>query len=220
MKKYFRFHAGSLDASMKTQVEVENLEDIVKVINNTSCFPHGYLKFIHIDDVPIKDERIASYGWGDTEYKVLADFDGHERQCIGFTNFRIPSLAEQIGKAALELFEAERKEKESIKISQRLAFMNAQGGVLLDENGEIVYEDNMRLKCIAESSVFIPTKDGEKEKIVFFEEGKKYDVHKDIIASNCLDEDIYYAYDENEKEIPCLLNEYAMELLFGLPRRH
>ena len=97
MKKYFRFHAGSLDASMKTQVEVENIRDIEKVIYENPCFPKEKCLFLYIDEEPIKDERIAAYGWGDTEYKVLLTMDdGRGRQCIGFTNFRKSSFVDRL----------------------------------------------------------------------------------------------------------------------------
>lgn len=120
MKKYFRFHAGSLDASMKTQVEVKDLNDLKRVVNENGPVP-DYYKNIRISNVEITDTRLVPYGWGDKEYRVIADFKiGIEKyydQCIGYANFWESALVNHLayfasqGGEVLEEVEEFRKEK-------------------------------------------------------------------------------------------------------------
>lgn len=121
MKKYFRFHAGSLDASMKTQVEVKDLNDLKRVVNENSPLPN-YYKNIRISNVEITDTRLVTYGWGDKEYKVIADFKiGIEKyydQCIGYANFWESELVNRLayfssqGGEVLEAVEEMRKDRD------------------------------------------------------------------------------------------------------------
>ena len=84
-RRYFRKHRGLFVDSMETMVEVKSVEDIKGILGKD--FPAGYLRNIHIDCKGILEERCVPYGWGDTTYYVLADFDGYTSQCIGFANF-------------------------------------------------------------------------------------------------------------------------------------
>ena len=83
MKKYFRFHRGGYMESMETMVEVNNIEDVRKLVEDVG---EGYFKNIHIGD-GFEDARCIPYGWGSICYYVLADFDGYTNQCIGYVNF-------------------------------------------------------------------------------------------------------------------------------------
>jgi len=82
-KKYFRFNRGLFTDSMNTRVEVQGLSDIISIVNSNERY-----KNIHIDTNGLKDTRCLDYdSWGDTTYKVLADFDNYKNQCIGMCNF-------------------------------------------------------------------------------------------------------------------------------------
>ena len=85
-KKYFRYHRGGFEESMKTMVEVNGLDDIRRIVEDDALIK-GYYKNIRIGD-GLVDHRCAPYGWGDTSYYVLADFGGYTGQCIGMANFR------------------------------------------------------------------------------------------------------------------------------------
>jgi hypothetical protein len=85
-KKYFRYHRGGFDESMKTMVEVNGLDDIRRIVEDDALIK-GYYKNIRIGD-GLVDHRCAPYGWGDTSYYVLADFGGYTGQCIGMANFK------------------------------------------------------------------------------------------------------------------------------------
>lgn len=121
MKKYFRFHAGSLDASMKTQVEVKDLKGLKRVVNENGPLP-DYYKNIRIRNAEITDQRLVPYGWGDKEYRVIADFKiGIEKyygQCIGYTNFWESELVNRLayfssqGGEVLEAVEEMRKDRD------------------------------------------------------------------------------------------------------------
>lgn len=80
MIKLFRKHRGSLVESLKTIVEVNNLEDIKKHIDAS------YLKNMQIKNKSIEDDRLPNI-WGNIEYMVVADFDDYKEQCVGFCNF-------------------------------------------------------------------------------------------------------------------------------------
>ena len=86
-KKFFRHHRGGFEDSMRTMVEVGGLDDIRRIVTETSIFKDFY-KNIRISGEGVRDERCIPYGWGDTVYFVVADFDGHTGQCIGWTNFK------------------------------------------------------------------------------------------------------------------------------------
>lgn len=86
-KKFFRHHRGGFEDSMRTMVEVSGLDDIRRIVAETSIFK-DYYKNIRISGEGVRDERCIPYGWGDTVYFVVADFDGYTGQCIGWTNFK------------------------------------------------------------------------------------------------------------------------------------
>lgn len=86
-KKFFRHHRGGFEDSMRTMVEVGGLDDIRRIVTETSIFKDFY-KNIRISGEGVRDERCIPYGWGDTVYFVVADFDGYTAQCIGWTNFK------------------------------------------------------------------------------------------------------------------------------------
>ena len=85
-KKYFRHHRELFTDSMETMVEVGGIADIRRIVEE-STLTKGYFKNIRIDGEGVRDDRCIPYGWGDTVYLVLADFDGYEGQCIGMANF-------------------------------------------------------------------------------------------------------------------------------------
>lgn len=78
--KTFRKHRGTLSDSLKTTVEVNNLEDIKKHINTT------YLTNIKIKNNKIEDNRLPGI-WNNSQYMVVADFGEYKEQCVGFCNF-------------------------------------------------------------------------------------------------------------------------------------
>ena len=85
-KKYFRFHRGAFKDSMKIIVEVNDLDDIRRIIEDDALIK-GYYKNIRISD-GLTDHRCVPYGWGDMSYYVLADFGGYTGQCIGMADFK------------------------------------------------------------------------------------------------------------------------------------
>ena len=87
METLFRFHRGSLAESLETTVFVTGLSAIKKYVNDTNPILYASLSNIRIKKEPITDNRLPKE-WGSVEYKVVADFDDHKGQCIGFTNFK------------------------------------------------------------------------------------------------------------------------------------
>lgn len=86
METLFRFHRGLLADSLETTVFVTGLPAIRKYINDTDPIFYSSLNNIRIKKEPITDNRLPKE-WGNTEYMVVADFDGYNGQCIGYTNF-------------------------------------------------------------------------------------------------------------------------------------
>lgn len=86
METFFRFHRGLLADSLETTVFVTGLPAIRKYINDTDPIFYSSLNNIRIKKEPITDNRLPKE-WGNTEYMVVADFDGYNGQCIGYTNF-------------------------------------------------------------------------------------------------------------------------------------
>lgn len=87
METLFRFHRGGLAESIETTVFVTGLPAIRKYINDTDPILYASLSNIRIRREPYVDDRLPKE-WGSVEYKVVADFDGHKGQCIGYTNFK------------------------------------------------------------------------------------------------------------------------------------
>lgn len=85
-KKYFRFHRLFFADSMATAVEVGGIGDIRRIVGEDSPFK-GYYRNVRISGEGLHDPRLP-HSWGDTEYHVVADFDGYTGQCIGWANFR------------------------------------------------------------------------------------------------------------------------------------
>ena len=85
METLFRFHRGSLVESLETTVFVTGLPAIRKYIKDTDPILYALLSNICIKKEPITDNRLPKE-WGGVEYMVVADFDGHKGQCIGFTS--------------------------------------------------------------------------------------------------------------------------------------
>lgn len=86
METLFRFHRGLLADSLETMVFVTGLSAIRAYIKLKDPFFFASLSNIHIKKEPITDDRLPKE-WGNTEYMVVADFDGYKGQCIGYTNF-------------------------------------------------------------------------------------------------------------------------------------
>lgn len=87
METLFRFHRGLLADSLETTVFVTGLSAIRAYIKLKDPFFFASLSNIRIKKEPITDDRLPKE-WGNTEYMVVADFDGYKGQCIGFTNFK------------------------------------------------------------------------------------------------------------------------------------
>lgn len=87
METLFRFHRGGLAESLETTVFVTGLPAIRKYINDTDPILYASLSNIRIKKEPITDNRLLKE-WGSVEYKVVADINGYNGQCIGYTNFR------------------------------------------------------------------------------------------------------------------------------------
>lgn len=82
MRKYFRYHRGTLSDSMDTMREVHSMDDVKKLVNE--LIP-DYFSNIHIGD-KFTDPRCPNK-WGEVSYFVFADFDGHTDQCVGYVNY-------------------------------------------------------------------------------------------------------------------------------------
>ena len=83
MRKLFRHHAGSLAASLETQVEVKDFSDIEKIIQDKWGDYCSNPNTEYVGD----DSRRAGEDWKATYY-VLVDFkNGYKQQCIGMCNF-------------------------------------------------------------------------------------------------------------------------------------
>jgi hypothetical protein len=87
-KKYYRQHRHLLEDSLSTAVEVNSLDDIKRMEEqDVASWLKGYYKNVRISGEAIIDERLPCW-WGNTEYHVVADFDGYTGQCIGWANFK------------------------------------------------------------------------------------------------------------------------------------
>lgn len=87
METLFRFHRGGLAESLETTVFVTGLPAIRKYIKDTDPIFYASLSNIRIRKEPYVDNRLPKE-WGSVEYKVVADFNGYNGQCIGFANFK------------------------------------------------------------------------------------------------------------------------------------
>lgn len=86
-RRYFRHHRHLFADSMATMVEVGDIGDIRRIVEQDALLK-GYYRNVRIVGEGLRDERCVPYGWGDKEYHVVADFDGYTGQCIGWANFR------------------------------------------------------------------------------------------------------------------------------------
>lgn len=86
METLFRMHRGSLADSLETTVFVTGLAAIKTYLKESDPLLYHELSNIRIKHEPYMDERLPKE-WGSIEYMVVADFDGHKGQCIGYTNF-------------------------------------------------------------------------------------------------------------------------------------
>ena len=82
MRKYFRYHRGTLSDSMDTMREIQSMDDVKKLVD---ALVPDYFSNIHIGD-KFTDPRCPQE-WGEVSYFVLADFDGYTDQCVGYVNY-------------------------------------------------------------------------------------------------------------------------------------
>ena len=89
MKKLYRQQNGSLEDSLNTSIEVNNLKDILDYENDQVYKDFHYKDYysnIHTDYIGNDSQRCGN-DWKET-YSVLVDFDGYKQQCIGMCNFK------------------------------------------------------------------------------------------------------------------------------------
>ena len=80
--KLFREHKAFLDDSLATTVEVNGLNDIVKLVEEKM----PYVSNVKIRADVIPDKRLPPE-WNGICYLVVGDLEGYQEQCIGMSNF-------------------------------------------------------------------------------------------------------------------------------------